>query len=161
MRADLTAEMVRELLEYDEHTGVFRNRVKRHRTEAGVIVGCNNGSGYLSIPIQKFNYKAHRLAWLYHYGEWPSQFIDHINGNRSDNRIANLRLANPCENARNMRGKRNGLKGATPRPYGRWAAHIFVNGRNKKLGTFATEQEAHAAYIAAAKTYYGEFARAA
>jgi hypothetical protein len=101
-------------------------------------------------------YIAHRLAWALHYGEEPSLEIDHINGERSDNRIANLRLATRGENCKNV--KAAGVRFEADR--GKWLARICVDYKQMNLGRFATEQEARAAYAAAKVRYFGEFARA-
>jgi hypothetical protein len=98
-------------------------------------------------------------------GSLPAQYIDHKDNDPSNNRFDNLREATPTENARNVRTpKRNtsGLKGASwYAPNGKWAAKIRVNGRLLHLGYHATVEQAHAAYVAAAHAYFGEFARAA
>jgi hypothetical protein len=97
----LTAEQSREQLDYNPETGEFRWKVPRN----GVIVGAKAGTdchdGYISIRIFGKRYMAHRLAWLHHYGEWPIGGLDHINGQRWDNRIVNLRLATPKQSAAN------------------------------------------------------------
>jgi hypothetical protein len=110
-------------------------------------------------------YRAHRLAWLYVYGEALGEFeeIDHINGDRQDNRIGNLRRATKSQNMANMRGhSKLGLpKGVSIQAKSRrFMACIMVGRRKKYLGTFDTATEAHAAYRAAAQEHHGEFARA-
>jgi hypothetical protein len=111
--------------------------------------------------IGRKNYSAHRLAWLYVYGEWPSDQIDHINRNRSDNRIANLRIATPTQNQANRSVcKRNttGFKGVTVDPRtGRFRAKIRVNGKRTHIGVFDSAEEAGAAYVAASRRVYGDF----
>lgn len=100
---------------------------------------------------------AHRLAWLLHYGSWPSRHIDHINGDRADNRIANLRECDDAENQQNLRAataaSKSGLLGVTTRTYRngavRYAASIQVDGTKRYLGVYGTPEEAHSAYRAA------------
>lgn len=108
-------------------------------------------------------YLAHRLIWWLHYGVWPA-YIDHVNGNRADNRIANLREATGTQNLYNrgaMSNNKCGLKGACFRAKTNlWRAQICVNGVDIHLGSgFHTAEEAHAAYCRAAVKYHGEFAR--
>lgn len=124
--------------------------------------GCAHGSGYRTVLFRGRRHLEHRVAWFLHYGEWPNQQIDHINGNPSDNRIVNLRLATPSENSRN-RGKpphnTTGFKGVS-RQRGRYQALIRIDdGKNKFLGSFTTPEEASAAYNRAALEHHGDFAR--
>ena len=148
-------------LDYDPLTGDFTWRVTVNgRAKAGTIAGCKSNE-YWAIRVAGKLHLAHRLAWFYVHGEWPKQ-IDHINGIGSDNRIANLRLATPAQNAANMkRVKTNttGFKGVSFKK-GKWRANIKHAGRAIQIGTFASPEEAHAAYIAASRQFFGEFARA-
>ena len=108
---------------------------------------------------QKFYY-GHRLAWFLHYGEWPTGEIDHVNGNPSDNRIANLRIATRLQQAANARKRRAGLKGAFRFKRGpKWTAQIRHDGVKHHLGVFEDERTAHEAYCEAARRLNGEFAR--
>jgi heme-degrading monooxygenase HmoA len=164
----LTAERLRELLAYDPAAGVFTWRVDVRGgawVKAGHVAGTiHSRDGYRQISICKVQHKAHRLAWLYVTGAWPSEQIDHVNGDRSDNRIANLREASAAGNARNARRRIDnvsGFKGAYEYRPGKWRAYINKDGRRINLGTFATPEEAHAAYVAAAQEHHGEFARPA
>lgn len=109
---------------------------------------------------------AHRLAWLYIYGEWPIDQLDHINRNTSDNRIENLREATQSQNnanrSANKSKKYSPLKGVSFYPDSkRWTASIRINNKNRHLGCFDTAEEAHAAYVAEADQVFGEFAAAA
>jgi hypothetical protein len=161
----LTADRLRELLEYSPETGIFLWRVKPvRRICAGQVAGCDTGNGYRIIGIDGCYFLAHRLAWLYVTGSWPTKEIDHRNTIRSDNRWNNLREASTRQNFANKgprRGSKSGLKGAIfERRSQRWIAKIVIEGKLNCLGTFKTPEEAHAAYMSAATRHYGEFARA-
>jgi len=141
-----------QALSYDIETGVFRWRVPSRRVSVGDVAGCVD-NGYVRIKVKQRAYRAHRIAWLFVHGEWPSDDIDHINGDRSDNRIANLRdvpRAINCQNLRRARrdNKSSGLLGVT-RDRGMWLAQISVGGRNRLVGRFSDANQAHAAYVAA------------
>lgn len=144
---------------YDPETGEFTWIGSRHWK--GKKAGTKSNQGYNRIWFLRRKWAAHRLAWLLHYGEWPSGYIDHINGDRFDNRITNLRVANVAENSRNqMASKRNklGLKGVSKKQSGRYCATIHIRGKNHHLGTFPTAEDAAMAYNEAAIEHYGEFA---
>lgn len=164
MKNNLTAEQVRRLLDYNHETGLFRWKVRRSgNTKLGEFGGCPSGAGYPRISINQQNYVAHRLAWLHYYGEWPAMFLDHIDGDRANNRISNLREADYAQNAHNSRGNptnSSGYKGVYRNRSGRWAASICVNYRQRHLGVFDTRELARDAYNAAALGEFGEFARA-
>lgn len=158
----LTAKIACSLLSYDKNTGEFRWKVSRSKlAREGDVAGTNDKGGYRVIIVGGKAYKAHRLAWLIVHGEWPRKDIDHINGVRSDNRIANLRQANRCQNNSNARiSVRNtsGLKGAHLFK-GKWKAQICVRGKKICLGTFDTRELAHIAYCDASQKYHGEYSR--
>jgi hypothetical protein len=104
-------------------------------------------------------YYAHRLAWLHVHGRHPDGHIDHINGDKTDNRIANLRECSAGENIRNQPCRAAcGFKGVRPNKK-RWSARIRVNNRKYHLGTFDTPEEAGAAYDEACLRLHGEFGR--
>ena len=162
----LTAEEVRQLLDYNPKTGDLIWRVYRSsNARPGMIAGyVDSEFGYRVIRINRL-YLAHRLAWLHYYGEWPLQFIDHINGNGFDNRINNLRDVTRAENTWNIatrKTSKSGFRGVSLyKPNGKWRARINVNGKEKSLGYFKTKELAVKAYEIAAKEIYGEFARSA
>jgi hypothetical protein len=162
----LTPEQLRSMLSYDPETGEFIWMVKPNgRVNAGVIAGSIlNNRGYRLIGIHGRRLLAHRLAWLYTFGRWPSSEIDHINGNRRDNRISNLREASKSENQSNRGPNKNntsGFKGVKfHKKTSKWQAQITKDRKRYNLGLFHTPEAAHVAYESAAKKFYGEFARA-
>ncbi|HYD58974.1 MAG TPA: HNH endonuclease signature motif containing protein [Noviherbaspirillum sp.] len=119
------------------------------------MAGSKNGHGYILIGLPEGRFRAHRLAWLYVCGEWPKNEVDHINGVRSDNRIANLRDVSRRTNNENRReaqcnNRSSGLLGVTwSGRHKKWAASIRVNRKNKHLGLWETKEEAHEAYVCA------------
>ena len=155
------AERLRELLKYDAETGTLTWLVSCGRQRAGAMAGSPNGLGYRIICVDGHSYLAHRLIWRIVTGDDPGPMqIDHINLDRGDNRIANLRLATQSQNRNNSRARRQGLKGVIPSGKG-FQAQIKVLGTRLYLGYYPTEQEAHHAYAAAAVQLHGEFARVA
>lgn len=151
----MNAETLRALMHYEPSTGIFTNVVSRSsRAIKGMTAGSPDKEGYLQIRINGKNMKAHRLAWLYMTGEWPTGCIDHLNGFPADNRWENLRDASPAINSQNTHRARcdsgTGLLGASyDKQRRKHLAQISINGKKKNLGRFATAIEAHAAHIAA------------
>lgn len=129
-----------QVLAYDPETGVFS------RLGAGKAkVGTRLPSGYTQIMIDGRQHYAHRLAWLYVKGEWPAAMTDHINGDKSDNRIANLRAATAAENQQN--GSRISVRWNAQRQ--KWQAAIRVGGKRTYLGLHSAKDDAIAAYLQA------------
>lgn len=160
----ITLERLKELLEYDPETGIFLWIGKSNtKTIIGTVAGTTDVNGYVRVQIDRVKYLLHRLAWLYTHGAWPSEFIDHINGIRNDNRISNLREANSTQNNRNAKlNSRNasGYKGVGYiRKLKKYAARIYIKGKCIYIGFFDTPLEASKAYEAAAITHFKEFAR--
>jgi hypothetical protein len=150
------------VLDYDKDTGAFvwLKPTKFHPRMLGKEAG-SVATGYRMIRIDGQKYKAHRLAWLYVYGEIPALEIDHKNGNKLDNRIANLRLATNSQNQANknrVSGKKT-PKGVRLLASGKYQARISFDGRLFCIGTYETESEAVSAYFCKASEHYGEFAR--
>lgn len=149
---------------YDKESGRFFALTGRKQgREIGVVLA----TGYRSVKYKGRMYRGGRLAFFYINGRFPEFTIDHINGRRDDDRWCNLREATHVENSRNKSvksTKRVKVKGAYFRPRNKsrpWQASIFLDGRSKSLGFFATAEEANEAYAEAAKRHFGEFAKAA
>ena len=162
----LTAERLRQALGYCPETGVFRWRMSNgKRAVAGEVAGGISRNGYVRISIDDTKHYAHRLAWLYAHGVWPKGQIDHINGEKTDNRIENLREATNAQNGQNRRTARadsqSGMIGVYLHPIsGRWGAEIVKDGQKHSLGYFDTKEAAHAAYLSAKRELH-EFGEAA
>jgi hypothetical protein len=154
----LTQENLKKRLHYDPQTGLFTwVTVTSKRIAIGAVAGHKDkASNYILIRLLKIKYYAHRLAWLYTYGEMPKGMIDHKDGDRSNNKIANLRLASPAQNGFNSgvrKGCASGYKGVWKQS-GKWAAYI----NRTRIGLFDTPELAYAAYREKALEIHGEFA---
>ena len=156
----LTLERLMEVLSYNSETGLFTWRIKPGRkAPIGSVAGAIGTKGYRRIRIDSVRYNASRLAWLYAYGKWPSGYIDHINGLRTDDRLCNLRTVNAAESSTNRKGwSSTGIKGVHKRPNGAYWAKIKRDGKVTYLGTYATLNEAAAARKRAALVQQGAFA---
>lgn len=119
-----------------------------------------NGHGHRAIRFRVFGasrtFLLHRIVWCLAHGDMPKGWLDHINNDPGDNRLVNLRLVTPSQNAQNARRRKPGLKGAY-RNNNRWQSRIWNGERHINLGRFLTEQEAHEAYVAAALQIRGPF----
>jgi hypothetical protein len=158
----VTSERVRELLDYDPSTGVLTWKVMgsgMKRREAG----CKRKDGRVIVRVDRIAYLRSRLAYLWMTGEWPTDEIDHINGDAGDDRWTNLRPATSLQQKHNRKVRKSsttGLKGVLwSQRDNSWTARICVNGSNVHLGTFRTPEAAHEAYRAAAERHFGSFAR--
>ena len=154
----ISADHVRDVLDYHPDTGKFYWRKKvAQRVYVGDHAGSKHHSGYLTIFTLGKSHRAHRLAWLYHYGDPIPKYIDHINGVRDDNRIQNLRAATAKLNGENRRhaqkGTASGLLGVAKNG-NNGQAYIGVNGKPLYLGTFKTPEEAHQAYLEAKRKHH-------
>ncbi len=154
-RGELSADVLRQFLHYDPKSGDFIwIRKTRCKTVVGDVAGSfSKNNKYIYISIFRTTYLAHRLAWFYMTGKWPQGQIDHIDGDRSNNRWDNLRDVPAAGNAQNRRVPRvdcsSGFIGVAKKG-NRFAARItYEGGRYKYLGMFSTAEEAHAAYVMA------------
>ena len=162
----LPVDVLKANVSYDPETGLF-TRIKNHPKRkylAGSVTGVQRPDGYLQVMIEGKIYLAHRLAWLYVHGEMPKHYIDHINGIKNDNRIVNLRDVKQMVNLQNQKkAKKNWVsssylgvsssnKGACKeKPF---RARIVVDKKEMFLGSYATEEDAHNAYLIAKRKYH-------
>ena len=154
--SELTAERVRELLEYTPETGVFVWRRPTGMKPAGSIAGCKHKK-YVCVQVDGKRYYAHRLAWLYMTGNWPAFEVDHHNTCGTDNSWGNLRKSDRFSNLQNQRrAHRNnstGLLGVSQ--FGeRFRARIYANGKDVSLGIHASAEDAQAAYVKAKRSLH-------
>jgi hypothetical protein len=155
----LTQEKAQELWDYDEDSGVFVWRRQRNsRAPQGVEAGSlDKADGYRLIRYNRLKYRAHRLAWFYTYGVWPKDQIDHINGDKDDNRLCNLREADASLNARNRRLQSNSKSGVMGVYYDtfnkKWRAQIKPEGVKLCLGRYTHKEDAIAARKSADEKY--------
>lgn len=144
---------LRQDLRYDPETGKFTWLMNTHNARTDAEAGHLLKSRYVSIKYRRKSYYAHRLAWLYVHGRWPSECVDHVNGIRDDNRICNLRECTNAENQQNLtsRGKgRSGLTGVIwNKSSGKWEVRIRAAGPQQYFGLFDDKHEAHQVYLKA------------
>lgn len=148
----LTAERLREILHYDPETGVFTWLVRCGHAQPGTVAGGVDYTGYNYIKINARRYGSQRLAWLHVYGNWPADSVDHINGAKADNRIANLRdvprRINLQNQSRPHANNKSGFLGVHKTGQ-KWAAQVRHKGVAHHLGRYATPEAAYAAYLTA------------
>ena len=167
----LTQEYLKECLNYNPETGVitWKERPEKHfktvsafkmwnTRYCGKSAGSVNGKGYIHMPINGKSFSAHRLAWMYVYGQLPSKHIDHIDENKLNNKISNLRDTSREVNQQNISQPRinnkTGFRGVYKRKNGKYTASISFDSKNKWIGDFDTPQQAHAAYLEAKKIHH-------
>ena len=164
---ELTHDRLTELLNYDPAADVWTLAVDRAGRFAGSVVGKKpaDTTAYRGLMVDKKKYLLHRLVWFWHHKAWPDGEIDHINRDRHDNRIANLRVVTRAENSWNSKARRgsySGLKGVFPynRAYatGQWLAAISVDGKRKRIGIFDCKFEAYQAFRREEEKHRGKFA---
>ena len=155
--ANLDQERLKQVIAYCPDTGAFT------WLRTGSAAGSIDGRGYLLICVDGRKYRAHRLAWLYAHGRWPSKFIDHINGVKNDNRLCNLRDVTWSENRQNeTKARKNSLTGFLGVTYSKpkkplakhYAARIYIDKKLRSLGYYATAEEAHEAYLEAKRKHH-------
>jgi hypothetical protein len=152
----LTAEYLRSIMDYDPQSG---NLTRKTGPRAGHISGSVAKDGYKIIQIKldkKVSYYAHRLAWLYVHGEWPADQIDHIDGDRANNALANLRECSASQNAQNRtayKTNKSGLLGVSTKG-NRFIAQLTVQGKLLLLAYANSAEEAHAIYLDAKRKYH-------
>lgn len=160
---DLTQSIVQDFLDYDQNTGIFTWKLRPSNcVKAGDRAGSLDVQGYRRLQVCGVLHAEHRLAWLYVHGRWPTQLLDHINGKRSDNRIINLRECDDALNGQNRRDARKdnkiGLIGVSMRTNRTgtvsFRARIRVNHAMTNIGSFATAEDAHQAYVAAKRVLH-------
>lgn len=156
-------ETIKALLIYDGESGLFHWRHGALGNDARPKpAGTKGKRGYIAIGIKGRVYQAHRLAWLYHYGEQPPNCIDHIDRNTSNNAISNLRAATHAQNCANRsvsaKNKCRAKGVHWNEKVGKWRAQIRVRGTLVSLGCHSTIEQAADAYDRAAKQYFGDYA---
>jgi len=153
-----SVDEVRNFLEYSPETGLFTRKTSGKGFFKGVVAGSLMNRGYLAITLNGKKYLAHRLAWFYVNEVWPENQIDHINGVKTDNRIANLRAATNKQNHENIyktKANTSGYRGVSF--YSRdstWTAQLTHNRKNIYLGRFATKEQAALVAIEARKRIF-------
>ena len=161
---ELTQEYVRQLFNYDPDTGSLTWKVRKGpRAMIGDEAGYTTNNGYRNIIIDQKCYKAHRICWLWIFGTWPKDQLDHINNKKSDNRLCNIRAATNSQNLCN-RGKtknnRSGYKGVWFHKHvGKYTGKIGYKGKHIHLGYFDTPEQAAIAYDIVGRILHGRFFR--
>lgn len=153
---------LKHLLSYDPETGIFVNLTDRAgNCKAGSIAGTVKRHGYIAITLDGKSYYAHRLAWLFMNGEFPEFYIDHKDGDGTNNRIANIRIATPSENQCNGKPctrNTSGVRGVTwSKAASKWMAQIAKSGKNYYLGLFDDIKEAESAVTKAREDLHGDY----
>ena len=161
MKREITQKELLTLFNYDKETGeLFWKISPNRRIKIGAQAGSNHNAGYRSVKIDKKNYLVHRIVYTLYHGSCPP-FIDHINRDRSDNRIKNLRASTPMENQWN---RTPNMSNKTSSKYvgvsyhkksGKWRARIRAKNREISLGYFETEQAASEAYVKGSMRHHG------
>jgi hypothetical protein len=158
----LTQDLLCALFEYQPDGRLLRKVTTNPRAPAHAYSGSPNKAGYLRTRVLGKLYYNHHLVWFLHHGTWPPA-LDHINGNRADNRLDNLRICSQQQNMHNARTRsdsKTGVKGVNWRPTkNKFRARIVVDRKEISLGHYDTLEEAKQAVAQARTKYHGEFAR--
>jgi len=155
--SNIDCNQLREILEYQPETGLFFWKKKRNGISVGQMAGGKDRDGYIRIRIDNVKYAAHRLAWMYIHNDFPKNFIDHINGIKIDNRICNIRDVTRSENMQNLfkpQGRNIYIGVYKNQNANTWYSKIEINGKQIRLGTFKTPEEANIAYKKAKLIYH-------
>lgn len=165
-REIVTQQDVLAYFGYDSEQGQLVYRTSGSRRAAGEVAGSDKHDGYRRVKLKGHTFLATHVIWMYHFGKWPANTIDHVNGMRDDNRLANLREATRSQNCANKqsfwKSPESGFREVTlKRVRGdlKYRASIGIGNKNKELGVFDTAEEAAATYDAAAMCFHKEFAR--
>ncbi|PHM42378.1 HNH endonuclease [Xenorhabdus szentirmaii] len=161
---ELTQRKLKDILSYDPESGLFHwRKVVSGPVKIGQIAGTKNSNGHIMISISRKRYVAHRLAWLYMTGKWPTGEIDHVNVIGSDNRWNNLRLCTRSENECNKglrKDNTSGFKGVCwNKTNKKWIVKIKLNNKTRNLGGFNDIELADLVAREAREKYHGLFAR--
>ena len=151
----LTQKRLKEIIDYCPNTGLFNRIDKKESLKVGTV----GSHGYMVVKVDGKLYRAHRLVWLFVYGKWPNNQIDHIDGNKQNNILSNLRDVTRSDNMCNKNKCRSdnntGLLGVMwLKRERKYTARIHVNGKSKSLGYFDDKYKAHLAYVEAKKKYH-------
>lgn len=147
----LTQSRLLEVVSYSQETGLFTRKIRTcNKVKVGDMPNCLNSEGYIHFRVYGQLHKAHRLAWLAVTGRPPVGQIDHINGDRKDNRFCNLREVTNSQNQQNRRNARKDNKSSTHMGVGhykgKWRSRIQIDKKSVWLGLFDTEADAVEAY---------------
>lgn len=159
---EITQEYLKEIFDYKDGNLFWKKRTGP-RSKINEIAGHLRKNGYVQVILHRKIYVAHRLIWLWIHGEWPKNEVDHIDGNKSNNKIENLRDVTKSQNQQNRlktRQNTSGYKGVFFHARSnKWIAKITLNKKQNYLGYFSSPLDAHNAYCEAAKKFHGEFAK--
>jgi len=162
---NLTQDILKTRVVYDPNSGNFSRAKTKRSVKHGKIMGWTDDLGYIHVRVLDKLYLAHRLAWLYMTGAWPEGYLDHKDGNPSNNSILNLRECTQqenCFNSKIIHKKSSVRKGVCwHEQKQKYRAYIKANGKWTHLGYFNDMNDAIAARISAEEKYHGEFRRAA